>query len=460
MKKAFGIMVLLILVSTWLLTGCQNENSLSPRNPVTLTVWHNYGGQMKNTMDEMVDEFNATVGAERGIILSVTSISGSATLHEKLTMAAKGDPGAPQLPDMTTAYPKTALILAQEGLLADIGEQFTEEELSAYVPQFLEEGRLINDKLYVFPIAKSTEVLFVNKIIFNRFTKDTGVSFKDLKTFEGIINVAEKYYEWSDNQTPDIKNDGKTFFMIDSLFNFTLVGCEQMSDNFIKYNRLDFTSPAFLRIWNCFYEPAVRGHVAVYDGYRTDLAKTGDVVCNTGSTAGVAFLPSEVTYADNTTEPTDFAILPYPIFEGSKKIAIQRGAGICCTKSTNEKAHAAGIFLKWFTAPEQNIRFLSSTGYLPVTVKAFEDVTAKEIDNISDENIKKLLITAIEMHKEYDFYIPPLFDDYDKLQKEYESKLKNIAIESRDEYQKLLDSEDANTAFQMVSEGAFDDFIN
>lgn len=66
MKKTIGIIVLLILVSSWLLTGCQNENSLSPRNPVTLTVWHNYGGQMKNTMDEMVDEFNATVGAEKG----------------------------------------------------------------------------------------------------------------------------------------------------------------------------------------------------------------------------------------------------------------------------------------------------------------------------------------------------------------------------------------------------------
>ena len=99
-----------------------------------------------------------------------------------------------------------------------------------------------------------------------------GVSFKDLKTFEGIVKIAEEYYEWSDNQTPDVKNDGKTFFMIDSLFNFTLVGCEQMSDNFIKYNRLDFTSPAFLRIWNCFYEPAVRGHA--YDGYSIDLAKT------------------------------------------------------------------------------------------------------------------------------------------------------------------------------------------
>lgn len=63
------------------------------------------------------------------------------------------------------------------------------------------------------------------------------------------------------------------------------------------------------------------------------------------------------------------------------------------------------------------------------------------------------------MQKEYDFYTPPLFDDYDKLQNEYESKLKRIAAESRAEYQKRLDSEDANTAFQIVSEGVFDDFI-
>ena len=129
-------------------------------------------------------------------------------------MAAYGDPGAPQLPDITTAYPKTALILAQKDLLTDIEEQFTDEELSAYVPRFLEEGRLADGKLYVFPIAKSTEAFFINKTIFNRFAKDTGVSFKDLKTFEGIIKVAEKYYEWS---------DGKTFFMFDSLFNLALV---------------------------------------------------------------------------------------------------------------------------------------------------------------------------------------------------------------------------------------------
>lgn len=102
-------------------------------------------------------------------------------------------------------------------------------------------------------------------------------------------------------------------------------------------------------------------------------------------------MPSVVTYNDNTTEPTDYAIMPYPIFEGGKKVAVQRGSGICCIKSIKEKEYAAGIFLKWFTEPEQNLRFLSSTGYLPVTIKAFGDVMTNEIENVSDVNIKKTL---------------------------------------------------------------------
>ena len=213
-----------------LICGCQAGNVLDPRDPVILTIWHNYGGQMKNTMDEMIDEFNETVGAEKGIILSVTSISGSATLHEKLIMAADQDPGAPYLPDITTAYPKTALILANKGLLADIGEQFMDEELAAYVPRFLEEGRLKDDRLYVFPTAKSTEVLFVNKTIFNRFASDTDTRFEDLRTFEGILEAAAAYYEWSDKQTPDIKTMVKCFYA-DSLSTF-LIGYQQLGDDF------------------------------------------------------------------------------------------------------------------------------------------------------------------------------------------------------------------------------------
>lgn len=451
MKSYHTALIICILIPVMFLTGCTNQLNLKMKNPVTLTLWHNYGGQLKETMDTLIDEFNETVGAEKGIMISVTSISGSAALHEKLTMAANEEPGAPPLPDITTAYPKTALILAAKGLLADLNEQFTPEELSAYIPEFLEEGRIKGDNLYVFPTAKSTETLFVNTTIFDRFAEDTGVRLEDLQTWEGIINTAALYYDWTDQQTPAVENDGKMFFMPDSLFNFAQIGYQQLGAEFLSDGAINFAAPQFSQLWDCYYKPAVLGHVAIFDGYATDLAKTGDIVCSTGSTAGVSFFSPTVTYADNTSEPVELAILPYPVFEGGKKIALQRGGGMCVLKSTKEKEYLAGIFLKWFTSPENNLRFVSSTGYLPVAAEAFGEIMSREIDSITDERIKKLLHTSRVMQKEYTFYIPPLFEGIDELQKQYESQLKEIAAASRESYLELLKSSDSKTAYEAVS---------
>lgn len=459
MKKKYTILIIvLLLVPTFLLIVSLVK--VQKKTPTTLTLWHNYGGQMKETMDEMIEEFNGTVGAREGVFISVTSISGSSSLHEKLTMAANGDPGAPTLPDITTAYPKTALILAEKGLLVDLEEQFSEEELSEYIPRFIEEGRLDGGALYVFPTAKSTEVLFVNTTIFNRFADASGVSLKDLNTFEGIRKAAKLYYEWTDQKTPDIPNDGKTFYIPDSLFNLAQIGCQQLGAEFLVDGSVDLTSSSAKKVWETFMLPAIQGHFAVFDGYASDLAKTGDIVCSTGSTAGVLFFSPTVTYADNTTEEAELTILPYPTFEGGKKIAIQRGAGMCITKSDKEKEKLAGIFLKWFTSPENNIRFVSSTGYLPVTEEAFGDIMLKEIDSISDENIKKLLQVSREMQMEYEFYISPLFDGVDELQSSYDNNLKAMALAAREEYLSLLQTEDADKALDTAINGKYDEFRN
>jgi multiple sugar transport system substrate-binding protein len=431
---------------------------MKKKSPVTLTLWHNYGGQMKETMDEMIEEFNGTIGREKGVIINVTSISGSSTLHDKLTMAANQDPGAPALPDITTAYPKTALILAKKDLLVDLNELFTSEELAKYIPRFIEEGKLNTDKLYVFPTAKSTEVLFVNKTIFDRFAKDCNVRLEDLNTFEGIAKAAALYYDWTDQKTPDILNDGKTFYVPDSLFNLSLIGCEQLGDQFIKNNRIDFSSPAMAKVWENYFIPSAEGHFAIFDGYASDLAKTGDIVCSTGSTAGVLFFSPKVTYADNTTEEAELTILPYPTFEGGRKIAIQRGAGMCITKSNKEKERLAGIFLKWFTSPENNLRFVSSTGYLPVTEEAYGDIMLKEIDSVSDANIQKLLKVSRQMQMDYEFYISPLFDGVDELQSSYESNLKALALKTRDNYLALKSKMKKGEALKMALDGTYEEF--
>ncbi|HHU30565.1 MAG TPA: extracellular solute-binding protein [Firmicutes bacterium] len=440
--RKFAVIFVLLLFLTAALTGC---GTLGRANKIaSISLWHNYGGQLKETMDSMIDEFNETVGLEEGIIINVTSISGSASIHEKLLMAANRDPGAPSLPDITTAYPKTAFMLAEKGLLADLSRLFSQEELSAYVLAFLQEG-LLDNKLYVFPTAKSTEVLFLNKTIFDRFAKDTGVTVNDLQTFEGIKRAADLYYKWS---------GGKMFFMADSLFNLTLNCYRQFGESFILADSLNLQSPVFKKVWDVYFKPAVLGHTAIFDGYATDLARTGDIICSVGSTAGISFFSSTVTYPDNTSETVDWTVLPYPVFEGGGKAVVQRGAGMSIIKSGPETEKKAAVFLEWFTRPENNIRFVASTGYLPVTKEAFNQIMHGEYE-ADDDKISELRNITKAMQEGYEFYIPPVVEGLDGLQSQYESSFRAAAANASAAYIKSNDPE----AVESIVENAYNEFV-
>ena len=117
--------------------------------------------------------------------------------------------------------------------LVDYYDYFTEEELNEFIPAFLEEG-VIHERLSILPVAKSTEVMFINKTAFDRFAKETGAKMEDLKTWEGLFAMAEQYAAWTDNQTPDIPDDGKNFFVHDYHFNYFQVGVESLGENFFN----------------------------------------------------------------------------------------------------------------------------------------------------------------------------------------------------------------------------------
>lgn len=455
MKLIKSVIILLLLLT--FITGCERDSLLNPNDPVIITLWHNYGGQMEKSMNDLVDEFNSNVGIKQGIIINITSVSSSSALYDKIVSSSEGDPGSSQLPNITTGYPKSALALLKNDKLLDLNDYFSVSELDEYLPSFIEEGT-ISGKLSVFPTAKSTEVLFLNKTLFERFSDATGISIETLSTFEGISEAAIKYYEWTDSQTPDIPNDGKSFYTSDSWFNIAQVGMNQLGDSFIINETLNY-SDNYKKIWDFYFQAAVRGGFAIYDGYSSDLAKTGEIVCSTGSTAGILFYGNTITYQDNTIEDVEYEILPYPVLKGGNKVAIQRGGGMIVTKSTKEKEDASIEFLKWFTAPDQNMRFISETGYLPVTKNAFETIIDENIDKSINDNVKKLLNTAVIMYKEYDFYTPPVFDEFDSMEKAYTERIKQAARDARTDFLQLLNTKDTDEAFEKASENVFNNFI-
>ena len=182
MKKIASVLICLCLIST-LLISCSTKEPLNKNDPVTLTMWHVFGSQADSPMNDMVDEFNRTVGQEKGIVIKVISVSNSSDIHAALLSAANGEAGAGTLPDLFFCYPETAKAIGGERIVA-WDELFTEQELNEYVAAFIEEG-MAEERLIVFPVAKSSEALFVNATIFDRFSADTGVKYESLATWEG-----------------------------------------------------------------------------------------------------------------------------------------------------------------------------------------------------------------------------------------------------------------------------------
>ena len=66
-KERLTKRICLAAALTFSLTGCGNKSLLDPGNPVSLTVWHYYNGSQQAAFDSLVEEFNTTVGREKGI---------------------------------------------------------------------------------------------------------------------------------------------------------------------------------------------------------------------------------------------------------------------------------------------------------------------------------------------------------------------------------------------------------
>lgn len=381
------------LAGALLLSGCslggfkKDSSFLDPKNPTNITVWHYYNGAQRAAFDQLVDEFNRTVGKEQGVYVEAHSQGDVSALEKSVLASFNKDVGSSQPPDIFASYADTAYAIDQMGALVDLEEYLTEEDLAQYVESFLEEGRIgSNGELRIFPTAKSSEIFMMSKTDWEPFAAETGASLDALATMEGVAETAKAYYEWTDAKTPEAPNDGQAFYGRDAMANLFIIGSMQLGTELFHVDGSGVTiqvdEDVMKKIWDTYYVPFVKGYFAATGRFRSDDVATGELIAYTGSTTSANYFPATVETGTDSRE-IEYLILPAPIFEGGENYVVQQGAGMVVTKSTPKREYASVLFLKWFTQTENNLLFSCTSGYMPV----MKDALSKEkLDAVIKDN--------------------------------------------------------------------------
>mgnify|MGYP001541391457 CR=1 FL=1 len=302
--------VLAAAAAMMLLAGCGSkaDPGFSPANPVNITIWTYYNGEQLEAFNALVDEFNSTVGKEQGITVESSS-HGSVTDLEN--------------------YADTAYALDEMGQIADLSDYLSEEDRAAFIEDYLSEGDFSGSgSIKIFPVAKSVELLFLNETDWEPFAAATGATYDDLATIEGLVSVAERYYEWTDAQTPDIPNDGRAFFGRDAMANYMLIGAKQLGCTIFDAQdgsmTLNFDHDAVRTLWDNYYVPFIKGYFSASGRFRSDDVKTGNIIAYVGSSSSATFFPTQVIADDMDSHDITRKALESPKFANGETTPCSR----------------------------------------------------------------------------------------------------------------------------------------
>ena len=375
------------LAATFGLVGCGNQTETqgevevvtSISEPVEIEFWHNLTGAFSDSMAEIVENFNSTIGAEKGIHVNATYQGSYDDLKAKITASIKAN----NSPNVVQGTVNNIMELAQSGFIQEldpyiyhdeIGIKDYEDVYQGYrdeMSSYFETGETLS-----LPFAKSTDLLFYNKTFFeeNNLTPPT--------TWEETVEVSKKIYELT----------GKPGLSIDNLPNYLITYLFQAGAEYTNQNgELLFNNETSLKAIEMLKTGMEEGYfrIAGEDKYSSGPFLAENVYMYIGTTAGEGFLNR-----DNFDWDTTFV----PQVDVENPVGIQQGANIAILNqgATSEEVYASYEFIKYMISTETNTKWSMDTGYLPVRESVFNSDEYQEYLANSQGNVKLNGVKAVE----------------------------------------------------------------
>ena len=350
--------------------------------PVTIQFWHSMSGGNGSVLSEIVDDFNNTVGKEKGITVEATYQGGYSDSKSKIMASLK----AGDSPEIVQGTVNDIMEYVQSGYVQDLDPYIFngiigmngKDDVSDIYKVYRDESKSYSTSgdFYSLPFAKSTDLLFYNKTFFDEHGLEVP------QTWEETIEVSK--------QIQEITGKKGSGFSIDNLSNYLITMLKQLGAGYTNPNgELLFNNETAKEMLELVKEQIELGNwrTAGEDGYSSAPFLSENVYMYVGSSAGTAFLNE-----DNF----DWEATNIPQWDLENQAHIQQGNNVAILNQnkTSDEVYASYEFVKYLVSYEANLKWATNTGYLPLRDSVAQ---SEDFQNfISDKSDKQSAINAVE----------------------------------------------------------------
>ena len=323
-----------------------------------IVFWHCMTETAGDALDALVAEFNATVGAEKGIHVS-TVYQGAYTdaVAKMNSMLSAGDSGS--LPDVMQLDATGKVVYGAADTAYTVQErleEYPETDLGDYLPSALRNWNLNGVQLGV-PFATSTTVTFYNKTVLDSFGIPAPGTLEDIGAIKAAVGDGYTVYAAVPN-TPTLANWlGQ---MGSDLVNFRN-GSEGTADSLACIDNGALLT--FLRAWKALYETGALENADA----SADAFAAGQLLVMTSSSSRVSGLMDKI---DGRFE---LGVCAYPRVNADASAgATVSGSCLAMFDHGDERKRAAWELVSFLTGASSQVSFAKATGYIPSCLSALE----------------------------------------------------------------------------------------
>lgn len=415
-RKIVLLSFIIVIVAVFSFGGC------SKNNVRTVVFWHSYQGYQEQMFERIVKVYNETVGAQEGVRVIPEYAGKTDEINNKFNDAIDAQENSGMLPNIAVVSKETAYNAVKYDLITFAELYMTDEEINGYFSGFMEEGRLsMAANTYLFPLSKQIQQTIINDNMWKEFNQEyPQYSEQSFMYWESLIDMAAKYYDWTDAMTPDVHNDGRAFFAIESLETFIYTYTNQRVPSLIQSGYDEITINAnkdtFSEIWNLYHKGVVQGYISTVSDITTALKK-GDILCYVGTPGNTNYSSVYIDLHGNMA-PLSIKAVQYPSVFANRIVVPHSGTGVVVVDKGEKSNKDAYNFIKWYTS-NPNFIYICFAGYeVPSCVElASSENTLNEIAKLMDKNKQQYNMLVCEYNQvlTYTTYSPVAFNGSERL---------------------------------------------